>query len=85
MKKMYSLQMESNSYLDDIYVCYNPFDMFHYCIDNDIYVDGFENRIALVSIDCDGCVDLIHELYRLDYSFDPFRCLIPINYDGTDM
>lgn len=85
MKNAYSLQMESNCYADDIFICSSAFAMFDYCVDHGIFVDGLRNRIALVSIDDDGYADLIHELYRLDYSFDPFRCLVPVNYDGSDI
>lgn len=84
MKKMYSLQMESNSYADDICVCSTPLGIINYCRRHDIFVDGAINRIALVSIDDDGCVDLVHALYRIDYFFSE-RYLIPVNYDGTDM
>lgn len=84
MEKMYSLQMESNCYADDLFTCSSVSDMYDYCVKHDIFVDGLRNRIALISIDVDGFVDLIHELYRLNYSHYPSCFLIPVNYDGTD-
>lgn len=94
MKKMYSLQMENNSYADDCFVTNSVFDMLFYCFRHDIFVDGLENRIALISVDDDVCSDLIYELYRIDY-YAPgiflsgkdaaFRFLIPVNYDGADV
>lgn len=84
MKKMYSLQMENNCYADDFYTCSSPYSMYNYCLKHDIFVDGLKNRIALISVDIDGYVDFVHELYRINYSSDSSCYLIPVNFDGAD-
>lgn len=94
MKKMYSLQMEHNSYADDYFVTNSAFDMIFYCLKYDIFVDGLENRIAYISVDDDGYSLLIHELFRIDYDASviflsgrdgAFHCLVPVDYDGSDV
>ena len=84
MKKMYSLQMDFFAYSNDIHVCSTALSMINYCRAHDISVDGFINRIALVSVDDDGYVALAHEFYRICYD-DTERYLIPVDYLGRDL
>lgn len=82
----FSLEMESSGYTDDVFLCDTEREMISYCNSLDICIDGVINRIARVSIDAFGRVDMVYQFYRIEYHDIPdFPYFVPVNYNGTDM